>query len=317
MPQETFTLQIRQIRLETDDVLSFELASPTQDPLPVAPAGAHLELHLPGALQRSYSLLDEGLGGCYRIAVKREPQSRGGSAWLHSQARVGQTLQAQAPRNDFALNEHAPESILIAGGIGITPLLAMARRLNRLGHRWSLHYAAPSPDRMAYRDCLQALAADGHGSLHTYCSSEDRRLDIAAVVRASGPQAHLYCCGPAGLIDDFITATQDRPPERVHYERFAARHAASTEGGYEALLARSGKTVKVSAGRTLLDAILDAGVDIPYACSQGVCGTCRTRVISGTPDHRDECLTEAERQSNEAIIPCCSGALSSTLVLDL
>lgn len=318
MSNELLTLKIRQIRLETADICSFELVSSEDHPLPAASAGSHLDLLLPGGLRRSYSLLDDGrAAGCYRIAVKREPQSRGGSAWLHDHARVGHTLQAHAPGDDFALCEDAPESILIGGGIGITPLIAMARRLTDLQRPWALHYAVRSPDQAAYLLALETLASQAGGALRTYYSDDFDRMDVAEIVRASGPQAHLYCCGPASLIDDFVAACQSRAPDHVHYERFAARQAASMEGGFEVQLARSGKTMVVAPGRTILDTVLNAGVDIPYACSQGVCGTCRTGVISGTPDHRDECLTEAERSANDCIIPCCSGSHSGLLVLDL
>lgn len=316
----TLDLRIRQIREETAEIHSFELISEGGAQLPTASAGSHIDLLLPSGLSRSYSLLDAGTdSGAYRIAVKLEPESRGGSRWLHTHARVGMTIKASAPCNDFPLEDKATRTVLIAGGIGITPMLSMVENLTRLGKPWTLHYAARSASHMAYRKELEHLAhtSNGNGALYRYFTSEQSHMDVRHIVSQAEENAHIYCCGPSKLIDAFVDAGRQRHPDTVHFERFAASQAAAVDGGYQVQLSRSGKVVSVPAGKTMLDALLDAGVDIQYACSQGVCGTCRTRVLSGTPDHRDECLSDDEHATNETIIPCCSGSSSTLLVLDL
>lgn len=319
MSQEELVLAVRQIRQETPDVLSFELASGDGRPLPPHAAGAHITLRLPGGLARSYSLLGGGANGaCYRIAVKREAQGGGGSVWMHDTLRVGQTIKCLPPANDFKLVEDAPHSIFFAGGIGITPLLSMIARLDSLGRRWTLYYSGASRMRMAFRDDVLELAGHGRGEVKLFFTAEgDARCDLSSVIAAAPAGTHFYCCGPNGLIDAFIEACGTRTPAFCHYERFAASRDAATEGGYELLLSRDGRRLPVPAGKTMLDVLLDAGVDVPYACTQGVCGTCRVGVRSGVPDHRDECLSEAEREANTAVIACCSGACSRVLELDL
>lgn len=228
-------------------------------------------------------------------------------------------MRASLPGNDFALAEEAAHSVFIAGGIGITPILSMLHRLEELGRRWQLHYAGRSPEETAFAGTLRAMQGGrGRGEVE-FCFGDSRaeRLDIAAIVRNAPAGAHLYCCGPARMIDAFVEACAGRPAHTVHFERFAAGSAAATEGGYEVVLERSGQRLAVAPGKTILDTLLDHAIDVPYACSAGVCGTCRTRVIAGEPDHRDDYLDAQEKQSNEAIMICCSGSRSKTLVLDL
>lgn len=310
---------IRQIRLESSDTVSLDLCPADGTPLPAYAAGAHVDVHLPGGLVRSYSLVDTpGQQGDYRIAVKREPQSRGGSAWFHQQARVGMALHLSPPANAFGLEASAPASVFLAGGIGITPLLSMIGRLNQLGRPWQLHYAARTAGQMAFEGLVQSLAAAGQGKVHLYFTGEGSgRMDIAAIMAAAPAGAHAYACGPAGFIDAFLAATRDRPAHTVHYERFAAAQEAASQGGYALKLLRDGRTLPVPAGQSILDVLLDAGLNIDYACTQGVCGTCKVKVWDGTPDHRDDCLTDEERASNATIIACCSGSHSPVLALDL
>ncbi len=313
-------LCLRQIRLEARGIASYEFVSADGRPLPPFTAGAHIDLHLPREMIRSYSLLNAPSDAArYVVAVQRDAQGRGGSAWMHAQPRVGDRIRASLPGNDFALDEEAAHSVFIAGGIGITPILSMLHRLEELGRRWQLHYAGRSPEETAFADTLRAMQGGrGHGEVE-FCfgSSRAERLDIAAIVRNAPAGAHLYCCGPSRMIDAFVEACAGRPAHTVHFERFAAGSAAATEGGYEVVLERSGRRLAVAPGKTILDTLLDNAIDVPYACSAGVCGTCRTRVIAGEPDHRDDYLDAQEKQSNEAIMICCSGSRSKTLVLDL
>ncbi|MBO9650413.1 MAG: oxidoreductase [Variovorax sp.] len=311
-------LLLRQLRREAEGIVSYEFVSASGAPLPAFTAGAHIDLQLPGDLQRSYSLVnDPSERHRYVIAVDRAAESRGGSAWMHGTPRPGDGFASSVPVNDFPLYEDAPLSIFIAGGIGITPFMAMAARLNALGRAWRLHYAVRSRQRAAYVQELNALDHSG-AAVNLHCTSEDKeRPDIAAIVREAPAESHLYCCGPNGMLDAFGSACSGLPPHRVHLERFSASQTAATDGGYEVRLARSGKTLNVEAGRTLLDTLLDAGVTVQYSCSQGICGTCCTPVLEGRPDHRDDYLTHEEKAANQAMMVCCSGSLSPRLVLDI
>lgn len=314
-------LRLQQIRLEAEGIASYEFVPAGDAPLPAFTAGAHIDLHLPQDMVRSYSLVNAPSDqGRYVIAVQRDSEGRGGSAWMHSAPRVGDLFRATPPGNDFALAEDAAQSVFIAGGIGITPVLSMLHRLDALGRRWRLHYASRSPQEAAYVAALRAMDGvnGGRGEVDLcFGSSRIDRLDIAGIVRDAPPEAHLYCCGPARMIDAFIAACASRAPHTVHFERFAASSEAATEGGYEVVLNRSGERLTVAPGKTILDTLLDHAIDVPYACTAGVCGTCRTPVISGDPDHRDDFLSAQEKQSNDTIMICCSGSRSKTLVLDL
>jgi ferredoxin-NADP reductase len=319
MGHATITTQIKQIRLESEGTASFDLLPANGQALPPFTPGAHVDVHIPGGLVRSYSLVNcPAESSYYRIAVKREDDSRGGSAWLHDEARVGMTLEISAPSNNFELDEAASSSILIAGGIGITPLMSMVAHLVELGRPWQLHYCARSAVHMAFREELERLESRGQGQVQYYLDDTSAmRLDIGAIVQGAPEDTHLYCCGPSGMIEAFIATTQKRPQHTVHYERFSATQEAATDGGFEVRLARDGRSLTVPAGKTILDTLLDAGLDVPYACTQGICGSCMTTVLDGTPDHRDECLSDEQREANNSIIICCSGSRTKTLTLDL
>jgi ferredoxin-NADP reductase len=311
-------LKLQQLRLQASDIVSFEFVAADGAALPAFTAGAHIDLHLPGGLVRSYSLVnDPAERHRYVVAVDKAADGRGGSAWMHSVPRPGDRFEATAPANDFPLYEDAPLSIFIAGGIGITPFVSMAARLNALGRPWRLHYAVRSPARAAYAREVEALDATGSGVDIRYSSEGLGRMDIAAIVRDAPAGAHVYCCGPNGMLDTFTAACAAIAPQRVHLERFAASQAAATGGGYEVVLHRTGRTLAVNDGKTLLDTLLDAGVDVQYSCSQGICGTCCTPVLEGQPDHRDDYLTAEEKQAGKAMMVCCSGSLTPRLVLDL
>ena len=317
METQTFPVFVRGLRLESPAVTSFELAGVDGVRLPAFTPGAHVDVCMPGGLIRSYSLVRRTADGCaYEIAVKREPESRGGSAWLHA-APLGARLVISRPKGAFELVEEAAASVFIAGGIGITPLLPMLERLVQLGRSCRLHYAAASPAEMAFRDRLRKLADRGGVVIEHFSDGSSDRLDVDAVVGSAAREAHLYCCGPARMIDAFIGACEGRAAATVHYERFAAGQEPARQGGYTVELARDGRSLDVPPGKTILDVLLESGLDVPYSCGQGVCGSCQTRVLAGQPDHRDCFLTEEERAANDTIVLCCSGARSAHLVLDL
>jgi ferredoxin-NADP reductase len=255
----------------------------------------------------------------YVIAVNNDAASRGGSKLIHETVRVGDVMTISHPRNNFVLQEDADHSVLIAGGIGITPLLSMIRRLEALGRSWELFYAARTQLTAAFLDDLKNLRPDVDPNLHLNFDGEPpaRMIDLSAIVNAAAPDAHLYCCGPVPMLEAFEAATADRPSGHVHVEYFKAKEKPAVEGGFEVKLARSNRTIAVQAGQTILDALLQAGISANYACAEGVCGTCETRVVEGIPDHRDLFLSKEEQEANKTIMICCSGSKSPRLILDV
>lgn len=309
---------LAQIRLEANGIASYEFrpVAPTEQ-LPAFTAGAHIDVYMPGDLVRSYSLVnDPQERSRYVIAVQYEASGRGGSRYLHTVPRVGMEIEVSVPVNDFTLDEYARESVFICGGIGITPVMSMIRRLERIGKPWRLYYASRSRENAAFLEALSEL--DQHDRVRLFFGSTPREhLSIREVVAEAAPDAHLYCCGPRAMLDAFVDECATRPAGHVHFERFGAATEAATAGGFEVVLVRSGKKIRVEAGKTMLDALLDNGVPLQYACSAGVCGTCRTTVLDGVPDHRDDYLTDDEKKNNRLVTVCCSGSKTNSLSLDL
>jgi ferredoxin-NADP reductase len=316
----TFDVRLHAVRLEAEGVHSLELRPLPGQPLPPFTAGAHIDLHLPNGLVRSYSLSNPPAETQrYVLGVHRSSTSRGGSAFVHAQLHVGQTLRVGIPRNNFPLFEAAPHTVLIAGGIGITPLRSMIGQLEALARSWELFYGCRDRACAAWHEELLALDALAPGRVHFNFDGEhgEERLDLHRIVADARGDAHLYCCGPRPMLEAFEAATTGLPRERVHVEHFSAREAPASEGGFRVELARSGRTLCVAPGQTILDTLLAEGVDTPYACMEGVCGSCETRVLAGTPDHRDLVLSSEEKRANDRMMICCSGAMTATLVLDL
>lgn len=306
--------RIRNVGWEAEGILSFRLEPLPGESFPAFTAGAHVEVALKPGLARSYSLLnDPAEPDAYLIGVQLDPESRGGSRHIHEHWRAGQVVEISEPRNHFPLNESAQLSILVAGGIGITPMLAMIARLDRLGRPWRLHYAVRSRSRAAF---LDRLARRENVVLTIDDEADTPRLDLKQVMGSAPSGTHFYCCGPAGMLAAF-REHGERLGDRLHYEYFSADTQAATDGGYRLQLRRSGKLVEVKQGETMLDALLGAGVDVGFACFEGVCGSCRVPLLDGIPDHRDQFLTQAEKDANLAVMACCSGARSSCLTLDL
>ena len=313
-------VRVKRISYEAESINSYELVAPTGGNLAPFTAGSHIDLYLSNGMIRSYSLVnDQSERNRYVIAVNKDAASRGGSRFIHETLRPGDVITISRPRNNFALRESASHSVLIAGGIGITPLLSMIRRLKTLRRSWELFYAARTRLTAAFLDELGALQSDTHTNLRLNFDAEPsgRMLDVAAIVRSAPADAHLYCCGPVPMLKAFEAATADRVSEQVHVEYFKAKEKPAAEGGFEVRLARSNRTIMVEAGKTILDALLDAGIAANYACTEGVCGTCETRVLEGIPDHRDLFLKKEEQAANTTMMICCSGSKSTTLVLDL
>lgn len=313
-------VRVKRISYEVDGINSYELVSPARRDLDPFTAGGHIDVHLPNGMIRSYSLVnDQSERHRYVVAINKEVAGRGGSRFLHDNLRVGDIVRVSRPRNNFALCEQAEHSILIAGGIGITPLLSMVRRLDALGRSCELFYAARARHAAAFLDEIDALVSKGSLKVHLDFDDErsGRLFDLSAIVERAPVQAHLYCCGPQPMLEAFEAATKGHLADHVHVEYFQAREAPAIEGCFDVRLARSNRTIAVETGKTILDALLDAGIAANHACSEGVCGTCETRVLEGIPDHRDQFLSKEEQASNKTMMICCSGARSSTLVLDL
>jgi ferredoxin-NADP reductase len=279
-------------------------------------SGAHIDLHLPTGLIRQYSLLNsQDETHRYVVAVKRDPNSRGGSSYLHEKLTVGTVLKVGAPRNNFRLTEGVPHTVLVAGGIGITPIWSMLQRLENTGANWELHYATRKRGEAAFAAELAQFGPRVH--LHVDDECGGRVMDLGAIVSTLPQSAHLYCCGPTPMLASFEAATRSRPESHVHIERFTASPPVAGARAYVVELARSGKSVRVAEGQTILEALRASGYDAPSSCEQGICGACETRVVSGTPDHRDMILSPQERAANRTMMICCSGCQGDVLVLDL
>jgi ferredoxin-NADP reductase len=313
-----FPLIVAAVTTETDRVKLFELRRDDGGELPPFTAGAHIDLQIGrSGLVRQYSLLNHQVERSrYLVAVTREAQSRGGSIYLHDEVEAGDRLIAGGPRNHFPLHEDAPHSVLIAGGIGITPIWSMAQRLEALDASWELHYAAPDIDQAPLLAQIQALAGD---RLHLYRSraAGGRRMDLNAIVPQARPGAHAYACGPQSLLDSFVEATAGLPQDQVHLEHFTPVAAPAADGGFLVTLAQSKMTFEVPPGQSILDTLKQNGLRATYSCSEGVCGSCETVVLEGVPDHRDSVLTPAERATGRTMMICCSGSKTAKLVLDL
>lgn len=311
-------LRVKRISYEAENINSYELVLPAGGDLPSFTAGSHIDLHLKNGMIRSYSLVnDQSERHRYVVAVNKDAFGRGGSSFVHNIIKAGDIVAVSAPRNNFPLREDAECSLLIAGGIGITPLMSMIRRLDALSRPWRLFYAARTRRAAAFLDEFDAIGPNALLNLHFDDEHGGRPLDLAAIVGNAPANTHLYCCGPVRMLEAFEKATAGRPSGHVHVEYFQARQAPAVDGGFEIRLARSKRTVAVEPGKTILDAVLDAGIMANYSCSEGVCGTCETRVVEGIPDHRDQFLSLEEKAANKTIMICCSGSKSGTLVLDL
>lgn len=303
---------------EAQDIVSFELGDAGGAPLPPFSAGAHIDVQLRPGLTRQYSLCNApSERHRYLIAVLRDPCSRGGSAAIHDSVQVGDSLQISAPRNHFPLVQ-AGRYLLIAGGIGVTPILCMAERLAQLGADFTMHYCTRAPERTAFRERIAGSCFASRVRFH-FDAATNARLDIAAALDEATPDTHLYVCGPAGFIEAVTNAAgrQGWSGERVHVEHFGAASAADPGAApFDVKIASTGQVCPVGPGQSVTRALEEQGIVIPVSCEQGVCGTCVTRVLQGAIEHRDQYFTDEERALNDQFTPCCSRG-QGILVLDL
>ncbi|MFG2140571.1 PDR/VanB family oxidoreductase [Streptomyces sp. NPDC048650] len=304
-------LLVHRMTWEADGVLSLELTHPDGAPLPDWTPGAHLDVDAGGRL-RQYSLCgDPRATSAYRIGVLDAPDSRGGSRHLHTRIRPGGRLTVSRPRNHFTL-EDAPSYVFLAGGIGITPLLAMAREAARRGAAWRMVYGGRTRASMAFTDELAAL----DGDVTLVPQDEHGHLDLDAALDGPTEDTLVYCCGPEPL----LAAVEERcPAGQLRLERFTAptSRPAGDDTAFEVECRRSGRTLTVGPGTSVLEAAEDAGLTVDSSCRDGICGSCETRVLDGTPDHRDSLLSEAEHTANATMMICVSRCATGRLVLDL
>jgi ferredoxin-NADP reductase len=330
------SVHVHALRAEACNVISLDLRPLTGETLPAFKAGSHIDLEVPlhaqsAFLIRQYSLCNSSQEQHrYVVGVGRDPSSRGGSNSIHDTVRLGDTLRISPPRNHFSLNEDAPHSLLIAGGIGITPILGMVRRLFLLGRAFTLYYCVRTPSRAAFIEELMALTPPSSpGRLVTVFDGMPgvERLDLEAIVKQAPVGSHFYCCGPAPMMKSFEQATRAVDESHVHVEWFSAPVVAvskdpihekvNTDGAFTVQLKRKGKTFTIPAGKTILEVLLQGGVDVDYSCREGLCGSCETRVIAGVPDHRDTIFSGKKDPPLDKIMVCVSRCTGQELVLDL
>ncbi|MGB3068205.1 MAG: PDR/VanB family oxidoreductase [Ottowia sp.] len=310
---------VSRIQAIARDVLLLELQAAGGQALPGASPGAHVDVHLPNGQIRQYSLTNaegQGTQARYQIAVARDAHSRGGSAWIHDKLRVGTPLAISEPRNLFALDAEAHGKVLFIGaGIGITPIYAMVQSARKSGLDWTLAACARSSSRLAFLEELSAL--DPARVQFHFDLAQSGPLPLATLL-AGSPWDAVYACGPAGMLDAIEALTTSWSEGSVRMERFKAEQKdASANTAFELVLARSGQSIEVSAAESPLDALERMGVEHPFSCREGLCGTCEVSVIDGVPDHRDNVLDSREKASGLRFIPCVSRCSGRKLVIDL
>ncbi|GAS89976.1 PDR/VanB family oxidoreductase [Mycolicibacterium brisbanense] len=309
-------LTVSSVRREADGVLALELRALDGSALPAWTPGAHIEVDLPGGFVRQYSLCGAADDSTrWRIAVLREAASRGGSKFIHDSVEPGDVLSVRGPRNNFGIVD-ADRYLFVAGGIGITPILPMARHVARSGKPWTLVYGGRTLASMAFVDELRNIPA---GDVRVIPQDEYGLLDLDYFLGTPRTDTAVYCCGPGSLIDAVEVRCAAWPVGALHLERFAPKEVprSSVDGEFDVQLARSGECLRVPGDRTLLEVLEDAGYDIDNSCRAGICGTCELAVADGIPEHNDDVLSDAERASNRVILPCVSRSKSAVLVIDL
>jgi vanillate O-demethylase ferredoxin subunit len=310
---------VRKIK-EAEDIVSFELVRADGTPLPPFSAGSHVDVQVNKNITRQYSLCNDPTEEHrYVIGVLRDPNSRGGSVAMHDTVNQGDLIQISAPKNHFPL-VHAKRSLLFAGGIGVTPILCMAERLARSGADFEMHYCTRSVERTAFLDRIKTSTFADSVYFHFDAGSLEQRLDLSRLLNKPEPDTQIYVCGPIGFIEHVVNTakTLGWTGEAIHLEYFSAvPQDTSKDTEFEVQVASTGKVYTIPADRTVVQVLEENGIDIPISCEQGVCGTCITRVLSGTPNHRDAYFTDEEHALNDQFTPCCSRANTKMLVLDL
>ena len=319
--QGRLALKVAAKTVEAQGICSFDLVAADGGALPPFSAGSHIDVFLRDGSLRQYSLCNAPHETHrYQICVQREPDSRGGSRALHDEVKAGHRIEVGLPKPRFPLEPGARRSLLIAGGIGITPLISMAEHLSRTGAPFELHYCARSRERTAFFERLRASPYAAAVCFHFSDGAPEQLADFSRLLADPAPGTHLYVCGPPGFLSLVCGIAREAgwPASHVHREYFAAEPASSqADQAFDIQLASSGRVLHVAPGRSALEVLCAAGVEVPRSCEKGVCGTCVTRVLAGVPEHRDLYLNDQERSRNDQFTPCCSRARGELLVLDL
>ncbi|XDZ51192.1 2Fe-2S iron-sulfur cluster-binding protein [Neisseriaceae bacterium CLB008] len=319
MRDDLLTVVVKKSELQGHNVLVLELADVAGAPLPLAEAGAHIDVHLAHNLVRQYSLCHDPLDQqTYRLGVLKDPQSRGGSVAAHAALRVGHQIQISPPRNLFALHAEAQHTVLIGGGIGVTPMIAMAYSLWHQGKSFELHYCGKDQTQCAFIDELAQAPFKNHVQGHFKAQGGDHRQALRQMFLTPQKEAHVYVCGPVGLMQwvEAEALAAGYEPERIHQEYFQV-DADLSGSAFEIEAKRSGLIIQVGADETIVAALAKHHIEVEVSCEQGICGTCLCDVLEGEPEHRDVYLTDEEKQDNDQIMLCCSRAKSARLVLDI
>ncbi|GAA4134176.1 PDR/VanB family oxidoreductase [Aminobacter aganoensis] len=310
---------IRRMTVIAQDIVCLELSPTRTDAFQPFTAGAHIDVFVNGDVIRQYSLSnDPADSSIYRLAIQKDPQSRGGSAAIHATFQAGDVIRIGVPRNNFELAEDDTHVVLVAGGIGITPILSMAYRLSAKGTSFALHLCARSIERAAFIDEIASSSFASKLHLHLDDGGPEQRFDPTKAFSSVTQKSAVYVCGPRGFMD-FVTEAARRggvDPDRIHTESFSAALVRG-EDEFEVIAARSGKVLLVKHDKSIAETLEEAGLRPLLSCEQGICGTCLTRVISGEVDHRDTFQTAQEKCAGNQIAICCSRAKSTQLVLDI
>lgn len=310
--------RIRKREIIAPDIVSFEIEPADGVVFPLAEPGAHIDIHIRPGLVRQYSLTGRLGEGRYRIAVQKEPRSKGGSEAMHARYPEGAEILISLPRNHFPLDDTAEHVLLLAGGIGLTPLLAMAWHLHEKERPFTLHVVSRSEERLPFADQLSSSPFAASIHVHLDDGPQDQQLNLERIIRKTPSGTHLYLCGPKG----FMAMVKDRalkfglPEAGIHLEHFGAEIDADGES-FTVITARSGQAFLIERKQSILDALEQAGITVETSCRNGVCGSCLTPVLDGTPDHRDRVQTDVEKATNQKIAVCCSRSKTKTLVLDV
>ena len=317
-------VRVRSITYQADWINAYEVVDSDNKDLPPFTAGSHIDIYFRDGRIRQYSLCnDPAERSRYMFAVQLEAHGRGGSRAIFERVHVGRVLTISCPRNNFPLHEDAEFHLLLAGGIGITPIMAMIHRLRRIGAAFQLHYCTRSPERAAFKSELTALETDGKAVFHYDGGVPAKGLNIARLLAERRLGTHLYACGPAGFIGAVRAGSVHWPKSSLHFELFASPSGESSDqqesasGGDQAFrirLARSGTVLDVPEDKSIVQVLREHGVDVATSCESGLCGTCRTRYLEGEPEHRDYVLDDNERR--EYVLICRSRSRSPLLVLD-
>lgn len=318
MTSQVINTTINSVEEIADNVRLYTLSSADNQVLPSFSAGAHIDLLLDNGMVRQYSLCNQPESPHYQVAVQYEQEGRGGSAYIHQSLSAGDALKINAPRNHFKLDNQAENYLLLAGGIGITPIMLMAFELLAQGKSFQLYYLCRERSQAAFADLLTEKLGD---RVH-FCFSQDtdsQRLDIPNLLAQQPENTQVYTCGSERLLQSILTAAENQPGIQVHFERFSAapQNEAIENQGFEIELASTGQVLQVEPDQSILQVLQSEGVQIETMCKEGLCGSCEVNLLEGEADHRDSVLTDGEKAEQSVLMACCSRAHSERLVLDL